>query len=95
MKNKNDKVKKFSEIKKKHPDAMLILRCGDFYEIYKGDAYKASKILGIVMTYDTEQIDNDGKPLLTVGFPLHALDMYLPKLVRAGCRVVIDDGDTQ
>lgn len=84
-------LNQFNDLKKKHPDAMLLFRCGDFYETYKDDAVNAAKILGIVLTKNTKQVDDEGKPLQMVGFPYHALDMYLPKLVRAGQRVAICD----
>lgn len=90
----HSKEQKYYEYKEAHPDAILLFRCGDFYELYKTDACKAAGILGLVITYDTEQVDSKGKPLLTVGFPHYSLDMYLPKLVRAGCRVAIVDGET-
>jgi len=84
-------LNQFNELKKKHPDAMLLFRCGDFYETYKDDAVNASKILGIVLTKNTKQTDEEGKPLKVAAFPHHALDMYLPKLIRAGQRVAICD----
>ena len=84
-------VKQFIDLKKKHPDALLLFRCGDFYETYKEDAEKASKILGITLTKSTKTKDEKGKPLAMAGFPYHALDTYLPKLIRAGQRVAICD----
>ena len=81
----------YVELKKKHPDALLLFRSGDFYETYKDDAVKASKILGITLTKRTNLMDDEGKPLAMAGFPYHALDMYLPKLIRAGSRVAICD----
>ena len=84
-------IGQYIELKKKHPDALLLFRSGDFYETYKDDAVKASKILGITLTKDTSRKDEDGKPLATAGFPYHALDMYLPRLIRAGERVAICD----
>ena len=79
------------KIQKKHPDAILLFRCGDFYETYKDDAVKASKILGITLTKSNGRKDDEGKPLAMAGFPYHALDTYLPKLIRAGERVAICD----
>lgn len=84
-------VKQFLDLKKKHPDALLLFRCGDFYETYMKDAEKASKVLGITLTRSTKAKDPDGKPLAMAGFPYHALDTYLPKLIRAGERVAICD----
>ena len=84
-------VKQFLDLKKKHPDALLLFRCGDFYETYMQDAEKASKILGITLTKSSKTKGPDGKPLAMAGFPYHALDTYLPKLIRNGCRVAICD----
>lgn len=84
-------LKQFYELKGKHPDAVLLFRCGDFYETYSQDAEKASKILGITLTKSSHTKDADGKPLSMAGFPYHALDTYLPKLIRAGERVAICD----
>lgn len=77
--------KQFEEFKEKHPDALLLFRCGDFYEIYEDDAQIASEVLGITLTLDSK---NKRK---MAGFPHHALDSYLPKLIRAGQRVAICD----
>ena len=81
--------KEFSNLKEKHPDALLLFREGDFYRLYKEDAVKAALILGIA-TADklTSGID---KKIRTVEFPRIALDTYLPKLIRAGARVAICD----
>ena len=84
-------IKQFNDLKKKHPDAILLFRCGDFYESYMQDAEQASKILGITLTKSSKTKDPDGKPLALAGFPYHALDTYLPKLIRAGQRVAICD----
>ena len=84
-------VKQYLDLKKKHPDAILLFRCGDFYETYKDDAVKASNILGITLTKSNGRKDDEGKPLTMAGFPYHALDTYLPKLIRAGERVAICD----
>ena len=84
-------LKQFYDLKAKHPDALLLFRCGDFYETYQQDAQKASSILGITLTKNNNRKDPDGKPLEMAGFPFHALDSYLPKLIRAGLRVAICD----
>ena len=84
-------VKQYLDLKKKHPDAILLFRCGDFYETYKDDAVKASNILGITLTKSNGRKDDEGKSLAMAGFPYHALDTYLPKLIRAGERVAICD----
>ena len=84
-------LKQFYDLKKKHPDALLLFRCGDFYETYAKDAEKASQILGITLTKSSKTKDKEGKPLAMAGFPYHALDTYLPKLIRAGQRVAICD----
>ena len=79
-------LKQYQEMKKKHPDAILLFRVGDFYEIFGEDAVQASDILGITLTRRQNGIDSR---IELAGFPHHALDMYLPKLVRAGKRVAI------
>jgi N12 class adenine-specific DNA methylase len=79
-------LKQYQEMKKKHPDAILLFRAGDFYEIFGEDAVQASDILGITLTRRQNGIDSR---IELAGFPHHALDMYLPKLVRAGKRVAI------
>lgn len=84
-------IKLYNDLKQKHPDALLLFRCGDFYETYKEDAVKASNILGITLTKHSKRMDEEGKPLKMAGFPYHALDTYLPKLIRAGERVAICD----
>ena len=84
-------IKQHNDLKQKHPDALLLFRCGDFYETYKEDAVKASNILGITLTKHSKRMDEEGKPLKMAGFPYHALDTYLPKLIRAGERVAICD----
>lgn len=84
-------IKQYNDLKQKHPDALLLFRCGDFYETYKDDAVKASNILGITLTKHSKRMDEEGKPLKMAGFPYHALDTYLPKLIRAGERVAICD----
>lgn len=84
-------IKQYNDLKQKHPDALLLFRCGDFYETYKEDAVKASNILGVTLTKHSKRMDEEGKPLKMAGFPYHALDSYLPKLIRAGERVAICD----
>lgn len=84
-------LKQFYDLKAKHPDALLLFRTGDFYETYSKDAETASKILGITLTKSSKTQDKEGKPLALAGFPYHALDSYLPKLIRAGQRVAICD----
>ncbi len=81
-------MKQFVEMKQKHPDAVLLFRVGDFYETYMQDAITASEILGITLT---RRANGAAKSIEMAGFPHHALDTYLPKLVRAGKRVAICD----
>ena len=83
-------MKQFFELKSKQPDALLLFRCGDFYETYLQDAIDASRILGITLT---RRNNNGSKTAATemAGFPYHAIDTYLPKLIRAGRRVAICD----
>ena len=82
-------MRQYVELKAKHPDAVLLFRCGDFYETYLEDAVIASRILGITLTRRNN--GNSCKGSEMAGFPFHALDTYLPKLVRAGKRVAICD----
>ena len=84
-------MKQFFSFKEQHPDALLLFRCGDFYETYLQDAVDASRILGITLTRRSNGGQQDGTPTEMAGFPHHALDTYLPKLVRAGRRVAICD----
>lgn len=81
-------MKQFLDLKAKHPDAVMLFRCGDFYETYSTDAIIASEILGITLT---KRANGKDKSIEMAGFPHHALDTYLPKLVRAGKRVAICD----
>ena len=83
-------MKQFFDLKAKHPDAVMLFRCGDFYETYCQDAVVASEILGITLTKRNNGGKN-GDPIEMAGFPHHALDTYLPKLIRAGRRVAICD----
>ena len=81
-------MKQYFDIKAKHPDAILLFRVGDFYEMYGEDAVTGAEILGIVQT---KKANGPGQTIEMAGFPHHALDTYLPKLVRAGKRVAICD----
>ena len=81
-------MKQFFDIKRKYPDAVLLFRCGDFYETYSSDAVECAGILGITLT---RRANGSAKTVEMAGFPHHALDTYLPKLVRAGKRVAICD----
>ncbi|MCE9106794.1 DNA mismatch repair protein MutS [Bacteroides pyogenes] len=81
-------MKQFLDLKAKHPDAVMLFRCGDFYETYSTDAIISSEILGITLT---KRANGKEKTIEMAGFPHHALDTYLPKLVRAGKRVAICD----
>ena len=81
-------MKQFLDLKAQHPDAVMLFRCGDFYETYSTDAIVASEILGITLT---KRAKGKGKTIEMAGFPHNALDTYLPKLVRAGKRVAICD----
>ena len=82
-------MKQFFDLKAKHPDAVLLFRCGDFYETYCEDAVTAAAILGITLTHRNNGAGVRGDEM--AGFPHHALDTYLPKLIRAGKRVAICD----
>lgn len=79
-------MKQWKELKAKHPDALLLFRVGDFYEMYEQDAKRGAEVLGITLTKRNTQAG-----LYMAGFPHHALDTYLPKLIRAGERVAICD----
>ena len=81
----NVHVSQYEELKRKHPDALLLFRCGDFYECYDEHAEKAAECLGITLTVR----NSTGRKM--AGFPYHALDTYLPKLIRAGHRIAICD----
>ena len=81
-------MKQFLGLKAKNPDALMLFRCGDFYETYSTDAVEAAGILGITLT---KRANGKGKTIEMAGFPHHALDTYLPKLIRAGKRVAICD----
>ena len=82
-------MRQFFEMKAKHPEALLLFRCGDFYETYCEDAIEASRVLGITLTRRNNGGSAGGAEM--AGFPHHALDTYLPKLIRAGKRVAVCD----
>lgn len=84
--SKTPPLKQYSEMKQKHPDAILLFRVGDFYETFSEDAIVASEILGITLT---RRANGKDKEIKLAGFPHHSLDSYLPKLIRAGKRVAI------
>ena len=79
----------FRDLKKKHPDALMLFRCGDFYETYCEDAVTAAQVLGITLTHRSSKGAQAATEM--AGFPYHALDTYLPRLIRAGHRVAICD----
>ncbi len=83
--NDSPMMRQYRDLKAKHPDAMLLFRCGDFYETYEDDAKECARILGIMLT----KRQSDGVAM--AGFPYHALDTYLPRLIRAGKRLAICD----
>ena len=85
VKNQLPIYRKYCELKKKYPERLILFRCGDFYETYEDDAQLVSDCLGITLT----KVHKTG--LRMAGFPYHALDTYLPRLIRAGFRVAIDD----
>ena len=95
QKKKNDgltpMMRQFYSFKEANPDALLLFRCGDFYETYADDAVEAAKILGITLTRRSNGKNANGAACEMAGFPYHALDTYLPKLIRAGKRVAICD----
>ena len=87
--NAPDVLGQFNALKQKHPDAMLLFRKGDFYEMYREDAVKAAAVLAITLTSRT--FPGEKEPVKFASFPYHALDVYLPKLIRSGQRVAICD----
>lgn len=87
--NAADMLRQFDSLKQKHPDAMLLFRKGDFYEMYREDAVKAATILAITLT--SRVFPGEKAPVKYTLFPYHALDVYLPKLIRSGQRVAICD----
>ena len=82
-------MRQFQEMKQQHPDAILLFRCGDFYETYNEDAVTASQVLGITLTRRNQK--GAAKDIEMAGFPYHALETYLPRLIRSGYRVAICD----
>ncbi|MBQ6964071.1 MAG: DNA mismatch repair protein MutS [Bacteroidaceae bacterium] len=84
-------MRQFNDLKAKHPEALLLFRCGDFYETYNEDATVAADILGITLTKRSSVAGTAASGTAMAGFPFHALDTYLPKLIRAGRRVAICD----
>lgn len=84
-------MRQFYDLKAKHPDALLLFRCGDFYETYNEDASVAADILGITLTKRSSVAGTSANGTAMAGFPHHALDTYLPRLIRAGKRVAICD----
>jgi len=86
-------MRQFHDLKEKHPNALLLFRCGDFYETYNEDAKTCAKTLGITLTWRNSKGAHDYHTYegAMAGFPHHALDTYLPKLIRAGLRVAICD----
>ena len=85
VKNQLPIYRKYYELKKKNPGCLVLFRCGDFYETYEDDAQLVSDCIGITLT----KVHKTGFRM--AGFPYHALDTYLPRLIRAGFRVAIDD----
>lgn len=81
----------FNNLKEEYPDAVLLFRCGDFYETYIDDATTAANILGITLTRSTKHKEDDGRGLRMAGFPCFRLEEYMRKLIRAGHRIVICD----
>ena len=79
-------LKQYLDVKKAHPDKLILFRMGDFYETFFEDAHIAAKVLNITLTTRNK---NDNNPVPLAGFPYHALDNYLDKLVKAGLKVVI------
>ncbi len=88
VKETKTQLEKYYEAKSKHSDAICLFRVGDFYEMYERDAIDGAKLLGIVMT--SKELKN-GSTFCLAGFPKHSLDTYLPKIVRAGRRVTINE----
>ena len=84
-------IEQFINLKEKYPDAILLFRCGDFYETYMDDATTAAKVLGITLTRSTKQNEDDGRGLRMAGFPYFRLEGYMRKLIRAGHRIAICD----
>ena len=87
----NTIFEQFKKLKEKYPDAVLLFRCGDFYETYMDDATTAANILGITLTRSTKQKEDDGRGLRMAGFQYFRLQEYMHKLIRAGHRIAICD----
>lgn len=87
----NTIIEQFKSIKEEYPDAILLIRCGDFYETYMDDATTAAKVLGITLTRSTKQNEDDCIGLRMAGFPYFRLHEYMQKLIRAGHRIAICD----
>ena len=81
----------FINLKEKYPDAVLLFRCGDFYETYMDDAQTAANVLGITMTRSTKQKEDDVRGLRMAAFPHFKLEEYMKKLIRSGHRIAICD----
>ena len=84
-------IEQFKNLKEKYPDAVLLFRCGDFYETYMDDATTAAKVLGITLTRSQNQKEDDGRGLRMSRFPYFRLQEYMQKLIRAGHRIAICD----
>lgn len=84
-------LRQYEQIKEKHPDAVLLFRTGEFYTMYHEDAETASRVLGITKRTGSDLNGARNYAVPFASFPRHALDTYLPRLVRAGCRVAICD----
>ena len=82
---------RFKKAKAEHPDALILMRCGDFYETYEDDAKTIADITGITLTSTRKMREACRSYLRMAGFPYHALDTYLPRLIRAGYKVCITD----
>lgn len=81
----------FKNMKEEYPDAVLLFRCGDFYETYMDDATTAANVLGIALTRSSKHKEDDGSGLRMAGFPYFRLEEYMRKLIRAGHRIAICD----
>lgn len=87
----NRQFLKLKKMKENLPDRLLLFRCGNFYEAYGDDAETLASVLGLTVIYDKSIIGEDGKPVSRTAFPHHAIDTYLPKVIRAGHPLVIAD----
>ena len=84
-------IEQFKNLKRQYPDAVLLFRCGDFYETYMDDAQTAANVLGITLTRSTKQHEDNGSGLRMAVFPYFRLQEYMRKLIRAGHRIAICD----